>query len=82
MAALTYAGILSQGYADVRRLLIDPNQAMSSVTAGNPWPYDPYFAGQTINPQFWPVFSVGFRAPRAIFSGLGRDGRWRFFFRG
>jgi len=51
MAAVTYAGILSQGYADERRLLIDPNQAMSSVNVENPCPYDPYYAGQTVNHQ-------------------------------
>jgi len=51
MSAVPYGGILSQGYADERRQLINPNQAMPSVTAGNPWPYDPYYAGQTVNPQ-------------------------------
>jgi len=51
MVAVPYEGIMSQGYADERRQLINTNQAMSSVTAGNPWPYDPYYAGQTVNPQ-------------------------------
>jgi len=51
MSAVPYTGIMSQGYADERRLLIDPNQAMPSVTAGNPWPYDPSYAGQSVNHQ-------------------------------
>jgi|GEM_PF-117496 len=51
MSAVPYAGIMSQGYADERRQLIDPNVAMPSRTAGNPWPYDPYYAGQTVDPQ-------------------------------
>jgi len=51
MVAVPYEGMMSQGYADERRQLINPNQAMSSVTAGNPWPYDPQYSGQMVNPQ-------------------------------
>jgi len=51
MSAVPFEGMMSQGYADERRQLINPNQAMSSVAAGNPWPYDPQYAGQMVNPQ-------------------------------
>jgi len=49
MSAVPFEGIMSRGYADERRLLIDPNHAMPSLAAGNPWPYDPSYAGQSVH---------------------------------